>query len=600
MTRRFDRRFLTMDGLPATEQEQARFFAQLQEGYAAASARAGEIVRDFRVAGTSVRLRFAGEALIPAIVPGLACPILGVQADPHCEICLWDSETTGVRLAPSPRPWRDFTASGNIWGFDSLRYRSAYQWGEGSVSGMDRETRQAMFWVRSSKQLPPWVLAAPLRSILHWWMELNGRQLVHAAAVGYDGRAVLMPGRGGSGKSSTSLACLLGGLDFISDDYLALALDPEPRAYRLYSTAKLDPQNLNLYPELATRCRTVHQPGFDKVVLFLEDEYREQLRESLPLKLVLKPRFSGVPETTLGPVEPSEIERALASETLVHLPHAGVQTLEFLGRVSNEIPRAAIHLGTDRSRIPAAIQGALEARITAAPNRRAGERRPFVSVIVHLCEEDHEELRSLAAGIEEQGYPRTELIVAAGGPACAMTDDAASLPGSVRFLSFPEAVVNALAWNCAIRECFAELLVLLEPGDRLQPGALDALVRASERDPGVAWVRGRVVSSEQEDESRISLRGALIRKSAFRECGLFTENPFLQGSEHRDWLRRVEQKQLTGIQLDTVTLHAAGASKSRPCRLPPKVALGMLKAHVDRRRQLDEAGNRGTQGTILS
>ena len=121
----------------------------LREGFRAASARTGEIVRDFRVAGTSVRLRFAGEALMPMIIPGLAYPVRGAAAQVQCEICLWDSESTGVPLAPPPRPWRDFSGRGNIWGFDSARYRSAYQWGEGSVNVMDCETRQAVYWVPS-------------------------------------------------------------------------------------------------------------------------------------------------------------------------------------------------------------------------------------------------------------------------------------------------------------------------------------------------------------------------------------------------------------------------------------------------------------------
>jgi len=581
---------MATDSLPATEQEQAQFFDQLCQGFQAASARAGEITRDFRVAGTRVRLRFAGEALISTIVPGLASPVVGAENERGCEIWLWDSETTGVGVPRSPRPWIDFTGSGNIWGFDSSRYRSAYQWGEGSVNVMDRETRQAVFWVRSARQLPPWVLASPLRSILHWWMELNGRQLVHAAAVGYDGRGVLMPGRGGSGKSSTSLACLLGGLDFISDDYLALALDPEPRAYRLYSTAKLAPENLTLYPEITDRCRVVCQPGFDKAVLFLEDGFRQQLRDSLPVKLVLKPWISGVPETTLGPVEPREIERALASETLIHLPHAGAQTLEFLERVSHEVPRAAIHLGTNRSRIASAVQGALCAGITAeAPDSRSRERRPFVSVIVHLCEEDREALRRLAAGIEEQGYPRTELIVAAAGPACDMADEVANLPGNVRFLRFREPAVNAMVWNCAIRESFAELLVWLEPGDRLEPGALDALVRACQLDSASAWVQGRVVSSELGAESLSPLRGAIIRKSAFRECGLFHAGPFLQGSEHRDWLKRAVDRGLTGGQIADITLRVTGTPRTPPLRLPSRVALGQVKAHLDRRRRRDDS-----------
>ena len=91
-------------------------------------------------------------------------------------------------------------------------------------------------------------------------------------------------------------------------------------------------------------------------MLYLEEGFGEQLRESLPLVLVLRPHISGLAETTLAPVEPREIERALASETLLHLPHAGVKTVEILDSVSREIPGAAIQLGTDRARIPTVIQ----------------------------------------------------------------------------------------------------------------------------------------------------------------------------------------------------------------------------------------------------
>ena len=577
---------MTGDGVQATEHEQARFFSQLRDGFELASARTGEIVRHFRLGGTSVRLRFAGDGLIPTMVPGLAYPVDSPPPGPQCEICLWDSETTGIRLPPPPRPWTNFTGRGNIWGFDSSRYRSAYQWGEGSVNLMDRETRQAVFWVPSNKHLPAWVLASPLRSILHWWMELNGRQLVHAAAVGYGGRGVLIPGRGGSGKSSTSVACLLGGLDFISDDYLALALDPEPRVFRLYSTVKLDHRSLERYPEITRRCRTVYQQGFDKAVLFIEDGYSEQLKESLPLKLVLKPHITGVPETTLGPVESREIERALATETLVHLPHAGVHTVEFLDRVAHEIPRALLHLGTDQASIPAVIQSALKTRTFAnEPRHRIAKRRPFVSVIVHFCDENHDELHMLADKIEEQGYPSTELIVVTSGPACVLANDVAKLSDNVRFLTFKDPVVNADAWNRGIRDSFAELVVIIEPGDRFPPGAIDSLVSACELDSDVAWVRGKATSSGPEDQTVSPLRGALIRKGAFRECGLFQPDLFLQGREHLDWLRRATEKRLTGRQLESVTLHAAVTSPIEPRRLHPKVALSIVRNLLDQRRQ---------------
>jgi hypothetical protein len=565
--------------LPATEQEQARFFDRLQEGFLAASARTGEIVRDFQLAGTLVRLRFAGEALIPVIVPGLANCVSGGETGPACEIRLWDSESTGVQLAPPPRPFKDFTGRGNIWGFDSSRYRSAYHWGEGSVNAMDCDTRRAVFWVPTNQHVPVWALASPLRSILHWWMELNGRQLVHAAAVGCGGRGVLIPGRSGSGKSSTSLACLLAGMDFVSDDYLAMALEPEPRAYRLYSTAKLDPRSLLLYPDLAARCRTVHQAGFDKVVLFLEDGYQQQLKDSLPLNLVLKPWISRVQETTLGTAEPLEIERALAHETLGHLPHAGAGTVEFLNRVSCEVPRSAVYLGTDRARIASVIQQALASSITGDLPPRSAEWQPFITVIVHFDHEDRAELRTLATEIESQGYPRTEFVVVASGPGCAMIDEVSQLPGAVRFFPYAEAIVKAEAWNRGIRESFAELLLVIEPGDRLSLGALDAQARASEVDSAAAWVGGKVAG--EENQSLEPLRGALIRKGAFRKCGLFPADPFFQGREHRTWLQRVEELGLTGRLIETVTLHAAARKPGRHLLRPD---LGFLRAELVRRQ----------------
>jgi len=573
------------DSSPATEPEQAEFFERLCEGFQAASARSGEVVRDFRVAGTSVRLRFAGDALISSLAPGLASAVSGLEAGPHCEICLWDSESTGAPLAPRPRPTNDFTERGNIWGLDSSRFRSAYQWGEGSLSVMDRETRRAVYWVPSHKHLPVWVQASPLRTILHWWMELNGRQLVHAAAVGQAGRGVLIPGRGGSGKSSTSLACLLAGLDFLGDDYLALALDPEPCIYRLYSTAKLDPRNLTQYPELRKRCRTAYQPGFDKVVLFLEEGFCEQLRDSLPLELVLKPRISGAPDTNLGPAEPLEIERALASETLVHLPHVGIHTLEFLERVSREVPRYTIHLGTDRARIPAAIQAALQAPPSIDAARQPPEGRPFVSLIVHLWQEDRNELRTLAAEIEAQGYARTELVVILGGAACAMTDEIAALPGNVRSLSFNDPVVRAEAWNRGIRESFAELLVFLQTGDRLPPGALEALVNASGREPQAAWVQGRVLWPGPEHPQPSPLRGALVRKSAFRECGLFQTEPLFQGREQVKWIQQVTGKGLSGSAIDSATLQIASPAAREPWTPLRKPDLGFLRAALAKRRE---------------
>ncbi len=545
--------------------EQQRFYERLHAGFASAVARAGEEVRELRLAGTSLCLRFAGAALQPAILDALAdaspFPAENPASGPRCEIHIWDSESTHVPPPPPPRPRCDLTGRGEIWGFTGERYRSSFSWVEGSVSVMDRQARRAVYWLPSHRNLPPWLLAAPLRTIFHWWMELNGRQLVHAAAVGQAGRGVLVPGRGGAGKSSTAIACLENGLDFVSDDYLVLALDPEPRVFPVYATAKLDARSLALVPEVVKRCRILSRPGFDKAVLFLREAYRDQLCESLPVQQVLYPKISPAGETSVGRIEPREVVWALASETLAHLPHSGPQTAEFLERVVRELPSRALLLGTDRSRIPPAIRECLAAAPPPCEKAVPADPRPYISLFAHFPKPDQRGIRALASAVLAQDYARTELLVTVGGASPGFVEETAKLPGLVRVLRFADPVCPAVAWNRAIREAFADYLMLLEPGDRPADGALEAVGNCAQRNPAAAWVRGKASVPVSEP-----LRGTLVRKSAFLQCGLF--NARFEGREQQEWLARAIHMGLFGAKVNLVSLQREGSSPQN--RIPQK------------------------------
>ena len=179
-------------GLPATEQEQADFFLRLRDGFELASARSGELARDFCVAGTSVRLRFAGEALTPRFSRGSLIPSMDWLGAFVSDLPL------GFRVhrrsaAARTEAMAGFFEPRQYLGLRRLPLPFLLPWGTVSVDVMDRSLVRPFFGC------PPTAsarvgLASPLRSILHWWMELNGRQLVHAAAVGCGGAGVLMPG----------------------------------------------------------------------------------------------------------------------------------------------------------------------------------------------------------------------------------------------------------------------------------------------------------------------------------------------------------------------------------------------------------------------
>lgn len=76
-----------------------------------------------------------------------------------------------------------------------------------------------------------------------------GMTLIHAAAVGVDGHGVLLTGLSGAGKSSCATACLMNGLDYVSDDAIFLGVE-DNRAYPTCSTIHLAPPILKIFPKL--------------------------------------------------------------------------------------------------------------------------------------------------------------------------------------------------------------------------------------------------------------------------------------------------------------------------------------------------------------
>jgi hypothetical protein len=69
--------------------------------------------------------------------------------------------------------------------------------------------------------------------VLPWTALVRGLEVFHAAAVTIDGRAVVLIGQSGAGKTSLALRLLLSGAGFLTDDVLAIDRGPDgqPRAH---------------------------------------------------------------------------------------------------------------------------------------------------------------------------------------------------------------------------------------------------------------------------------------------------------------------------------------------------------------------------------
>ena len=149
-----------------------------------------------------------------------------------------------------PPPWTadDYSPRGEISAYCDARYRTGYQVDAGLLSLLDVRRGLGLLWTANAARLPRYELTFPARSILYWWAHVRGLQMTHAAAVGDAAGGVLLVGKGGSGKSTTALACLEAGLSYAGDDYVLISEQPAPRAHSVYCSGKLHADHIGRLP----------------------------------------------------------------------------------------------------------------------------------------------------------------------------------------------------------------------------------------------------------------------------------------------------------------------------------------------------------------
>jgi GT2 family glycosyltransferase len=492
-------------------------------------------------------------------------------------------------MAPPICPREHFSGRGDIWSMVSPRFKSAFLSAEVAVALMDVETATGVFWIHSASELPYWATASPMRNLFHWWMESRGCQLVHGAAIGVDGEGVLITGKGGLGKSTTALACLDAGLQYVADDFLVVEPGPTIRVHSLYSTGKLEWSQMARFPRFAGLAKSFGSPQGDKAVLYLYPAFAGQLVRSLNLKAILTPGVVNRSESGVRPISRPVLERAAGFTTLTLLPHAGRHTMAFIERFVASLPGLRLDLGFDIAAIPATIAALVKrspAALAALASRSADGRgaegpasesegketfetesfradRPLVSVIVPM-RNGASFLPQAVASIQAQNYPALEIIVVDDGS----TDDAAEvlarLPATIRYFRQEPSGPSA-ARNRGIREATGALIAFLDVDDLWPPDNLRLMVEAMTANRELDVVQGYAQIMRQMPETGQYefigcplevyldyLGGSLYRRSAFDKVGLLDES--LNYCEDLDWFYRARDGGLVIERLDQISL----------------------------------------------
>ena len=332
---------------------------------AATANAATTIERCYRIGGRPLRLQFAGEAMVRRFGPALEHLRTDDELEGAHVVSIWDAASTGTEPAPVSVP--DGSPLGTVFTHSDVGRRALYMVGLRSLSVFDAESNTSWYWTGDAARLPAWECASPIRHILHWWLSSQGLQQVHGGSVGTSNGAVLIVGRGGRGKSTTTLSALGGGLDYVGDDYVAVEMGARPIVHSLYNAGKLEPHHLVRFPhlcELATLDDSDPLTDFEKpkAIINVYEHFPDQTVASLPLVGIVIPTIDLTQPTEVVPASRGEALRALAPSTLLQL-HVGDQSLfSGLSALVARLPAFTLRLGPDVENVAPLLKSLVDER----------------------------------------------------------------------------------------------------------------------------------------------------------------------------------------------------------------------------------------------
>ncbi|MDR2030279.1 MAG: hypothetical protein LBP65_02335 [Puniceicoccales bacterium] len=208
-------------------------FAQLDRRFRRATAGWEPEKIYLNIAGVSMRVDCYVNELVDPIRQQLAyCCQDGDDGDHEILLNIWNEQLAPYVAIPE-------------WACHSNHLRTIVEysephWAFQRLIAHDRERRIGYLLnpVRSAMEV--FVRGHILVKSIYLALLEDNRSLFHAAAIGWKNRGALICGRGGRGKSTLAISGMIGGFQYVSDDYLILEKNANGLcAYPIYSIVTL-------------------------------------------------------------------------------------------------------------------------------------------------------------------------------------------------------------------------------------------------------------------------------------------------------------------------------------------------------------------------
>lgn len=228
----------------------------------------------------------------------------------------------------------------------------------------DHEAKRGLYILRSPDAIPPWEPSFPLRNFIHWSCEGTSQGLLHAGTAGMDGEGVLIAGPGGSGKSGTTLAAILSGMDSVGDDYVMTSLKNDSvEVCPVISKMKQDSKGLARLG-LTSDNALFDGPNWQNKYSFDFTTLGQGTRASLlRIKAIVLPRISHSDKTTFSKASGMQAMLKLSPSSLYQLAGDWKRTMQFSGNVCRSLPAFHMDLGTEADEIADSLRELIKGQL---------------------------------------------------------------------------------------------------------------------------------------------------------------------------------------------------------------------------------------------
>ncbi len=303
---------------------------------------------DYTVADLGFRVKVVGKELARDIDKALGHLRTTGSATPDFTVEVWDEAEAGSgRWDARFEGWDrrgEFSVSADTQ--DVLFLRPS------SIMRLDRRACRAVGCVRRRDALYLDERARPFNRPLSVMLDDRNIQLIHSGMLDYSGTGLLFVGKGGSGKTTCSIACFLAGIGFLGDDIVGLEMTGEGHlvGHGLYASCLIEPGHLSRFPELAAIGRPANHAFEDKTLVYLADHGSGRFVPRVRLSAVVLPRVVDTAKTSFRRAIPMEAMLALAPSSVLMLPGA-TRSLEKFSQLVTTMPAFWLEIGHDVSDI---------------------------------------------------------------------------------------------------------------------------------------------------------------------------------------------------------------------------------------------------------